>query len=433
MKFPDTGRKTACGIQRKTARPKAGRCRLAKEAAEDDGNGQTIHKLTLLPDWLRHLPEMVAESMPTPTSEPTSDPKPEPDTTANVAADTRANAAADCNTGAGACGKASADASTQRQRFVARAGDVDRELEGVGGWWAGEQVGGGRFAADSRAGAGDCRGSDEATAILDRLAELVRQTPALAAKVSDRAYARRWREIELRAGPQNRYLAAGGPAGQGGDGRCRLRPCLDSKKLADCLAKIEAVTGDSAEGRAWREFLLIDALKEHCTKQPLPDERLSRETAGQALIRITQTPLTPEQQRFVSSPPVAALRVELWHWAAEPISVAELLRDIERYEWTRLPSDARRLAVDCQSLWASPVEARRRLADRVDVHYRNANFRFAVTEELLNDLIPEQKMEYAQVHDTVLGRPVEGESLMATEVGGADAARPAPVRVWRLK
>ena len=70
---------------------------------------------------------------------------------------------------------------------------------------------------------------------------------------------------------------------------------------------------------------------------------------------MTQIPLTPEQQRFVSSPPVAALRLELWRWAARPIGVAELLRDIERYERTRLPSDARRLAVDCQDLSASPV------------------------------------------------------------------------------
>jgi hypothetical protein len=96
--------------------------------------------------------------------------------------------------------------------------------------------------------------------------------------------------------------------------------------------------------------------------------------------------------------------------------VADLLRDIERYERTRLPNDARRLAVDCQSLAASPVEARRQLADRVDMHYRNANFRFAVTEELLNNLIPERKLEYAQLNETVVGHPVQGTSLMATEL-----------------
>ncbi len=124
---------------------------------------------------------------------------------------------------------------------------------------------------------------------------------------------------------------------------------------------------------------------------------------------------------------MAALRAELWRWAAEPVSVAALLGHIERYERTGLPSDARRLALDCQNLLASPVEAQRQLADRVDMHYRNANVRVAVTEKLINDLIPERNLEYAQVNDTVLGRPVSGESLMATEL--AVRMLPDPKRV----
>jgi hypothetical protein len=258
-------------------------------------------------------------------------------------------------------------------------------------------------------------GSDRPTKILDRLAELSRETPALAAKASDRAFARKWREIgyalDRRVDVWRQVVQVSkAPVTDG------VSPAMDAKKLADCLTKIEAATGDSPKGLAWRDFLLIDALKAHCAKQPLPDERLSRETAQRALLRLTQPTLTLEQQRFVSSPAVAALRVELWHWAAEPISIAELLRDVERYERTRLPSDARRLAIDCQSLWASPVEARRQLGDHVDAHYRNANFRFTVTAELLNDLVPEQKLEYAPVNEMVVGNPVQGESLMANEL-----------------
>ena len=75
----------------------------------------------------------------------------------------------------------------------------------------------------------------------------------------------------------------------------------------------------------------------------------------------------------------------------------------------------------------SPVEGRRQLADRVDLHYRNANLRIAVTEELLNKLIPERNLEYAPVDDTVLGYPVRGESLMRTEV--AVRMLPDPERV----
>ena len=92
-----------------------------------------------------------------------------------------------------------------------------------------------------------------------------------------------------------------------------------------------------------------------------------------------------------------------------------------------MPSDAHRLALDYQNLTLSPIEGRRQLADRVDLHYRNANLRIAVTEELINKLIPERKVEYADVDDTVLGYPVRGESAMRTEV--AVRMLPDPQRV----
>ena len=365
-----------------------------------------VSKLTLLPDWLRHLPETVATSIvasdpdaadpdPDPDSATDSTPEPTPQATPLLVAKAQHMPQSNGN-----------DLWREPETLIVSL----RELNGNGaaGKWAAAVLQQIRALGPAIIG-----GSDEATAILDRLAELYRQ--ALAAKLPDRASARRWQEVGYALGRRIDIWRQVVLVGKAGTANANS-PALDSKKLADCLAEIEAATGKSPDGQAWREFLLIDALKEHCAKQPLPDERLSRETAQRALVRLTRTPLTHEQQRFISSTPVAALRVELWHWAAEPIRVAELLRDIERYEWTCLPNDARRLAVDYQSLLASPVEARRQLAERFNDHYRNANFRFAVTEELLNDLIPEQKMEYAQVHETVLSHPVQGESLMATEL-----------------
>ena len=207
---------------------------------------------------------------------------------------------------------------------------------------------------------------------------LSQQTVPLTAKLSDRAFARKWREmgyaLARRVDIWRQVVRLEKP-----EASDSVSPTLDPQKLADCLAEAEAATNDSAAGKGHgRPSCSSTICRQHCVKQSPRDERLSREVAGQALARMTQIPLTPEQQRFVSSPPLAALRLELWRWAARPIGVAELLRDVERYEWTRLPSDARRLAVDCQDLSASPSEARRQLAARVDMHYRNANVRFSV-------------------------------------------------------
>jgi hypothetical protein len=269
-------------------------------------------------------------------------------------------------------------------------------------------------------------GSTEAAAILDRLTKLNGQVPQLAETILDRALARKLKRTGFALGRRldvwQEVVRLGAP--QPAD---TTTPAVDPEKLAMCLAAIDAATGDSPEGQAWRNYLLVDALKQCSKRQPSPEDATARQIAQQALARLTQTPLTPHQQKFVSKGPVAVLRAELRRWAAEPIGAAAVLRDLERYERTVLPSDAQQLALDCQYLTMAPVAARRQLADRVDTHYRNANLRVAVTEELLNKLIPERKLEYAPVRDKVLGYPVRGESLMATEV--AVRMLPDPKRV----
>ena len=269
-------------------------------------------------------------------------------------------------------------------------------------------------------------GSDESAAILERLAELDCQAPQLAAKIADKTLARKLKKVGYALGRRidvwQEVVRLGVP--QPVDS---VTPEVDPQKLALCLAEIDSLTGDSPEGRQWREYLLVDALKQAANRRPSWDDRATRQTAQQVLARLTQTPLSPQQQKFVTTGPVAALRAELRRWAAEPVGAAAVLRDIESYERTSLPSDAHRLALDYQNLTLSPIEGRRQLADRVDLHYRNANLRIAVTEELINKLIPERKIEYADVDETVLGYPVRGESVMRTEV--AVRMLPDPQRV----
>jgi hypothetical protein len=377
-------------------------------------------KAASLPDWLRRLPELVA-SLPTisdpdpelateATTTPAAavpEPKPEPAAKPQSASDPAAEPKS-------ATEPKVDDSWCEPETLIASLYELANSPAAKWGASVLRQI-----RALKPAIAAD---PDEAVLVLDRLDKLSQQTFALSAKHADRAFAHKWLEVGYaltRRVDIWRQVARLGKT----EASDAAAPKFDSAKLADRLAKIEEVTGNSAEGRAWRTFLLVDDLKKLCGASPSKVER-SRDVAAQALVRLMQTPLTPEQQRFVSSPPVTALRVELWRWAARPVGAADLLRDIERYERTRLPSDARRVAIDCQNLLASPVAARRRLADRVDMHYRNANFRFTVTEELLNDLIPAQKLEYAKVDGFVVGRPTRGDSLMETKI--AVRMRPDP-------
>ena len=382
----------------------------AAAAPPEHPAGGPTSKLSLLPEWLRHLPEIVASipeaildpspaTKPTAKATPTPQPKPAPATAP----------------------AAMPEPATKPQPTTEKVDDSWREPEalienlneltgGPAGKWAVAVLR--QVAALKPAVAA---GSDEATAILDRLDQLSQQTLPLTVKLSDRAFARKWREtgyaLARRVNIWRQVVRL-----EKTEASAFLSPALDPQKLADCLADAEAATNDSAEGKQWQAFLLFDDLRRHCMKQSPRNERLSREVAGRALARMTQIPLTPEQQRFISSPPLTALRLELWCWAARPIGAAQLLRDVERYEWTCLPSDARRLAINCQDLSVSQSEIRRQLAARVNAHYRNANMRFLIAEEFLNDLIPEQKAEYRQINETVTGRPVQGNSLAENRI-----------------
>jgi hypothetical protein len=258
-------------------------------------------------------------------------------------------------------------------------------------------------------------GSDKAADILEQLAQLDSRVSSLAEGISDIVLAKRLKRtgyaLSRRIDVWHEVVHLGAP--QPADGAV---PEVDPENLSLCLANVDTLTVASAEGSAWKKYLLIDALKESAKRKPSWDDPQTRRLAQQVLTRLAQTPLTPQQQKFVATGPVAVLREELRRWAAEPIGAAILLRDIETYERSSLPSDAVRLANDYQSLNLSPSDSRRQLAQRVNLHYRNANFRMAVTEELINKLIPQRNLEYADVDDTVLGVPVRGNSVMATEV-----------------
>ena len=71
---------------------------------------------------------------------------------------------------------------------------------------------------------------------------------------------------------------------------------------------------------------------------------------------------------------------------------------------------------DLRSLAQSSDPQHLELARGVETHYRNANVRVSLTEDLLNRLIPAQKTEIAPVSDTLMGVPVRGQSMTSTDV-----------------
>ena len=214
---------------------------------------------------------------------------------------------------------------------------------------------------------------------------------------------------------------------------------LNPKRLDHAIHEVNDLLATDPAGKTWRQFLMLDELAKlpalsdldmdpnlvaiatdnpNHTNQTGPGGVTQRRAVvRKALATASDTWLNEQQQTFLQREELKELGAALRAEAAGPVSRKKILQLVEQYEAMGLPSTARQLADE--TMWLSLAESPERYALRQELtnHYRNANFRIEVAEVLMDRLIPPRTPELAPVHDTVLGRPVRGESLTETEVG----------------
>jgi hypothetical protein len=292
--------------------------------------------------------------------------------------------------------------------------------------WADEVA---RLVGELTEQAGDGAAGDVG-AILDRLDALEREAAARAGTLADRELGRPWARTcyGLR-----RRLDVWRPAATLPEVDETLATQTVRAKAADlgaALAVVDAELSRMPEGQAWREYLLLDALGEYSEAARAGESGFPPSLAEELLRRLVDTPMSVEQRRFIHTSSLARLTDQVRELgAAAPLGPADLLAELERYEATRLPSDAARLAQMRRRLALADQPEARRLAEWIDAYYRNANLRVAVSEELLNRLVPKRDPEVVPVRDTVLGRPVRGQSTTSADLQIRLLPHPERVRV----
>lgn len=201
----------------------------------------------------------------------------------------------------------------------------------------------------------------------------------------------------------------------------------EPERMGICLADVDSLTRRGSSGGAWRTFLQLESLG--ALAGPGRDDTDRRAAARKVLDRMTSSRLSPSQRKFVNDGPMAKLQAELRLWAAEPVTTARLLADLEQYEHTGLASDARLVANDYRGLiWSVPAEAEK-IGHSLDTHYRNANFRVAITGPLANRLLPQPAKIEAPVQDTIVRVPVYGQSTTSTKLSVRLVPDPQRIRV----
>jgi len=276
------------------------------------------------------------------------------------------------------------------------------------------------------------RRGPEAGMLLHRLTQLGRQSDAVEPLIADRRTFRTFRQIRFglyrRLDLWSHWLQE--PPQMDDLGGVHDLSEADWRQLTEALEELDRLTAHSPEGRGWRRYLLLDRLRELVARRQELSPAERRGLARAILERFSRRGLAPEQQRFLNTGPAGTVQQHLRLWAVEPApETLEVLAHVEAYEATAQPSDAQRLAGDCQRLLFSAHPSRRALGEKLRHHYQNPNLRIVVTEDLLNRLIPPRDPEYQWVADTVLGVPVRGRSLIFTDVAVRTIPDPARIRL----
>lgn len=255
--------------------------------------------------------------------------------------------------------------------------------------------------------------SKEAGQILEQLTQLAAEVDGLAAQLGEEPVAAELRRaqhaLQRRLPIWTSLQALGGleaEAGRHGE--------PDRAALAQAVAEVDALLRNVPGGEAWRQYLELSSLR--ALTDPAHDSSDGWLTAAEVIRRLSQVSLTPAQQQVASREPFVRLVAELRSWANEPVALYDLLASLERYEAEGQSSDGRHLVADRIRLLNSPLPAERALGQQLEETYRNANFRFSVTAELANRMIPKREPSLEMVNDRVLGKPVHGQSLTTTDV-----------------
>ena len=165
----------------------------------------------------------------------------------------------------------------------------------------------------------------------------------------------------------------------------------------------------------WQEYLMLDQ-----AEKVFNDDKASvarrRSVSRKILSRIHSVAITEQQrdyaQESIGQPLIDSLRAE----ATGPLDFGTFLEHLEEFESESKAETDFRFNDHFQTFYWHEDPEVRRLANAINDHYRNANFRVQVTEGFINLLLPKTLNYYEPVSETILGARVFGQSRIQNQL-----------------
>ncbi|MFB3107093.1 MAG: hypothetical protein ACE1ZA_19525, partial [Pseudomonadales bacterium] len=263
----------------------------------------------------------------------------------------------------------------------------------------------------------------------ERLIAQLRESCVLPSAVSELAYDQRQLASRLSYAVQRRaeiwqpliVIARSRPPSR------RQQQSLD--ELRNRLDRLHAWLSLGEYEEDWVAYLCLVELRRHLRTATVANESVVM-SVEKTLRRIQARELTSAQTEFLVSSSVREFEQGLWNVLAATISPTDLMRSLQAYDDD--PSRVNRtIVVDQLRRWQSPLSTEYQDAvQAITAHYRNANLRLAVTEELINRLVPAFHSYAERVNDTILGAQVQGRNSASTSVSVALVPDPQRLKLW---
>lgn len=188
----------------------------------------------------------------------------------------------------------------------------------------------------------------------------------------------------------------------------------NTPSVVDSVSVLRAELNETGDEPGWDAFLLLDEIE---AASGTSDTDARALVAQRFLSRLDHHLLTMEHRVWLERDSVAELAKRLQVWTVRPIDYTEFLQDLERGESDSIDLSAIKVGEAFQSLrFSNDVDAAT-VAKAIDVNYRNANVRTAISVRLIDRLIPAVPSRDSPIQTTILGNAVRGTSHVDSQLG----------------
>ncbi|MGI9473188.1 MAG: hypothetical protein ACR2NZ_16725 [Rubripirellula sp.] len=182
-------------------------------------------------------------------------------------------------------------------------------------------------------------------------------------------------------------------------------------------------TGDVA---GWNSFLMLDAIQKAAQESDMESRSV---LAQRFLSRLQWHKLDSEQLRWLERDSVAELSAAVRPWARKAIDYANLMGQIEQQEANAIDLAAIDIASAAQTLRFAESREAIEVSKGINTYYRNANVRIAITEAMLERMLPVIEPHSVPVNTRILGSNVRGTSRIES---GFDLELQPSMDRWKL-